>query len=110
VGRAEARFQEDHLRILRMVRFANQFHFKVDPEAYAAGLALSYLVRHISGERIVAELIKIESFQSRLALYEDEIFLQIMKHNNFNFIDLKNKLFKLANTKCDVRALLFAGF
>lgn len=99
VGAPSARFQEDHLRILRMVRFASQFHFSVDADAYQAGLKQAALVQNISGERILAEILKIETTSNRLLLYKDKVFLEIMKHNNFVFCDLDLKLSSLAKAK-----------
>lgn len=58
VGTASQRFQEDALRMLRAIRFAVQLGFSIDEETYAALKQHSYLLRHISGERIRDEFFK----------------------------------------------------
>lgn len=56
VGRAEERFAEDALRIMRAVRFSAQLGFVIEEEtARAAGL-LSENLRRVSAERIFSEL------------------------------------------------------
>lgn len=58
VGRAQDRFREDGLRIMRAVRFAAQLEFTLDPETeMAMGEALDTL-RKVSVERIRDELFK----------------------------------------------------
>jgi tRNA nucleotidyltransferase (CCA-adding enzyme) len=58
VGRAEDRFQEDHLRIMRAVRFVSQLDFNLEEKTQRAVTKLSSLVPTVSGERIFAELQK----------------------------------------------------
>jgi tRNA nucleotidyltransferase/poly(A) polymerase len=56
IGRADERFAEDHLRLLRAVRFASRFNLDIEPEtAQAIGRHVGSLVR-ISPERIAEEL------------------------------------------------------
>ncbi len=55
VGNPEERFREDHLRLLRAVRFAARTGFAVDPATWSAVRALAPLVRTVSPERIAAE-------------------------------------------------------
>ena len=59
VGDPYQRFNEDGLRMLRMVRFATVLDFDYDRETYEAAIALSHLMKHISKERIQVELNKI---------------------------------------------------
>lgn len=59
VGDAKQRFQEDALRIMRAVRFAAQLGFSVDGATKKAAEELSDTLRHISAERIQAELVKL---------------------------------------------------
>lgn len=59
VGDAKQRFQEDALRIMRAVRFAAQLGFSVDGATKKAAEELSDMLRHISAERIQAELVKL---------------------------------------------------
>ena len=59
VGDPNKRFDEDGLRMLRMVRFATVLDFGYDVETYQAAVTQSYLMKHISKERIQVELNKI---------------------------------------------------
>ena len=59
VGTPEARFSEDHLRILRAARFTAQLGFKIDPQTIKAMRALSHTVSDLSRERIHDELEKL---------------------------------------------------
>jgi tRNA nucleotidyltransferase (CCA-adding enzyme) len=59
VGNAHERFNEDALRMIRAVRFANQLDFKVDNETLEAVKENSSLILKVSIERIREELCKI---------------------------------------------------
>jgi tRNA nucleotidyltransferase/poly(A) polymerase len=59
IGDPEARFAEDHLRMLRAVRFAARFGFIVEPATMAAIQRLHAEIRHISSERVRDELTRI---------------------------------------------------
>lgn len=61
IGRAEERFAEDHLRLLRAVRFAAQLEFEIEKETFAAVKAGASKIREISAERIRDELLKLFS-------------------------------------------------
>lgn len=56
VCRPEERFQEDGLRILRALRFASRFGFRLDPETAAAMERCAGLLDEIAVERIFTEL------------------------------------------------------
>jgi len=58
---ARERFEEDHLRILRAVRFAVRFSLRIDPATWDAMVELSAKTAGLSGERIHEELAKMES-------------------------------------------------
>ena len=58
IGRAEMRFEEDHLRMLRAVRFAARFGFALDPATAAAIGALAPRIAAVSRERVRDELTK----------------------------------------------------
>jgi poly(A) polymerase len=59
IGPPEERFAEDHLRLLRAVRFAAQLNFEIEPQTFAAVKALAPKIKLISAERIRDELIKL---------------------------------------------------
>ena len=56
IGNPAERFREDHLRLLRAVRFAARFDMEIEPATDAAILADAPLLKHISPERIADEL------------------------------------------------------
>ena len=59
IGVPEERFAEDHLRLLRAVRFAAQLNFEIEPQTLAAIQRLASRIERISAERIRDELIKL---------------------------------------------------
>jgi poly(A) polymerase len=59
IGSPDKRFAEDHLRLLRAVRFAAQLDFEIEPRTFAAIKALAPKIKIISAERIREELIKL---------------------------------------------------
>lgn len=59
IGDPEQRFEEDHLRMLRAVRFAARFGFDIEPKTMAAIRKLSAKIHRVSPERIRDELIRI---------------------------------------------------
>jgi poly(A) polymerase len=61
IGVPEERFDEDHLRLLRAVRFAAQLNFEIEPKTFAAVKSLAPKIKIISAERIRDELLKLFS-------------------------------------------------
>jgi len=59
IGDPELRFREDHLRLLRAVRFAARLQFTIDPPTFAAIERDHALVRSVSAERVRDELVRI---------------------------------------------------
>jgi len=59
VGDPAARFREDALRMVRAVRLAATLDFQIEPATLAAIHDAAPLVRHLSGERVAAELGKV---------------------------------------------------
>ncbi len=59
IGLPEARFQEDHLRMLRAIRFAARFGFTIEEQTMAAIRKLRALISRVSPERIRDELVRI---------------------------------------------------
>jgi poly(A) polymerase len=58
IGQPELRFEEDHLRMLRAVRFAARFGFELDAATAAAMRRLAPKTRAVSRERVRDELTK----------------------------------------------------
>ncbi|MFQ5382652.1 MAG: CCA tRNA nucleotidyltransferase [Phycisphaerae bacterium] len=56
IGRPDRRFAEDHLRMLRAIRFAARFGFKIEPATWQAMRRCAPSVARISSERIQMEL------------------------------------------------------
>jgi poly(A) polymerase len=59
IGKPEERFTEDHLRLLRAIRFAAQLDFEIEPKTFAAIKSLAPKIKLISAERIRDELLKL---------------------------------------------------
>jgi poly(A) polymerase len=59
IGDPDLRFQEDHLRLLRAVRFAARLDFEIEPQTLAALRRLHGLIVNVSPERIRDELVRI---------------------------------------------------
>jgi putative nucleotidyltransferase with HDIG domain len=59
IGDPERRFQEDHLRLLRAVRFAARFGFGIEGGTFAAMRALAASIHSVAAERVRDELVRI---------------------------------------------------
>ncbi|MCR2820218.1 CCA tRNA nucleotidyltransferase [Lederbergia panacisoli] len=59
VGEAAERFKEDALRVMRAIRFVSQLGFSLEQKTEREMANLSYLLKHISVERITAEMTKL---------------------------------------------------
>jgi len=59
VGDPEERFTEDHLRLIRAVRFAARLDFRIERQTFAAIRRLASRIRKVAAERLGAELVKI---------------------------------------------------
>lgn len=70
IGDPYRRFAEDHLRMLRAVRFATSLSFRIDAETAAAITALAPRLGGISPERIWGELQRILVHPGRAAGWE----------------------------------------
>ncbi|MBI4975061.1 CCA tRNA nucleotidyltransferase [Candidatus Peregrinibacteria bacterium] len=71
IGNAEERIKEDHLRILRAVRFKNNFGMQYHPETYRWICKHVKLIKKISAERIQDELNKIISGKNAGKAFEE---------------------------------------
>ncbi len=59
IGDPLVRFQEDHLRLIRAVRFAARLHFIIDPATFNAMRQLAPSIRRVAPERLRDELVRI---------------------------------------------------
>ncbi len=59
IGSPAERFAEDHLRLLRAVRFAAQLDFSIEAGTFAALKANAAKIKTISAERVREELVKL---------------------------------------------------
>jgi putative nucleotidyltransferase with HDIG domain len=66
IGVPEERFGEDHLRLLRAVRFAAQLGFEIEPKTFAAIKLLAPKIKLISNERVRDELVKLFSASGKI--------------------------------------------
>lgn len=74
VGEPEKRFEEDHLRILRAVRFSIQLNFEIDAFTKKTLLGMKSKLLDISRERIYEECFKIlktGDFQNAAGAFKD---------------------------------------
>jgi tRNA nucleotidyltransferase/poly(A) polymerase len=83
VGNPYDRFKEDHLRMMRAVRFSSKLGFKIHPETKQATKELSKNITKISSERIREELIKMASdtgsnFADAIVLLDEVGILEII--------------------------------
>ncbi|MCP8616678.1 CCA tRNA nucleotidyltransferase [Salirhabdus salicampi] len=73
VGKAEERFYEDPLRMMRAVRFVSQLGFQLDDEIKNAMKQMANLLEHIAVERITVEIEK---------LFMGEYIMKALTHIN----------------------------
>jgi len=59
IGDPEARFEEDHLRLLRAVRFAARLGFEIEDRTFAAIRRCAARITRVSAERVRDELVRI---------------------------------------------------
>jgi poly(A) polymerase len=58
IGSADRRFEEDHLRLIRCVRFAAALDFRIEPDTWDALRRHAPSIREIAVERVQEELVK----------------------------------------------------
>jgi len=59
IGDPRQRFGEDHLRLLRAVRFAARFSFEIEAETFSAMREMASTIERIAPERVQGELTRI---------------------------------------------------
>lgn len=70
IGEPDKRFAEDHLRLLRAIRFAAKLDFKIEPATWSALCANAARIVDISPERIREELDAMLSHAGRARAFE----------------------------------------
>lgn len=81
VGEAHRRFQEDHLRLLRAVRFVGQLDFKIEQKTFACLQQMAPSVKTVSGERLRDEwgkLLKSAAVEKGLAAAVDSGLMTVL--------------------------------
>ncbi len=69
VGNAHERFEEDALRMMRAIRFAARFRFRIEDDTWKAALMLAPLMEHIAMERVRTEWeLMLQSKEAGLAI------------------------------------------
>ena len=58
IGDPEARFREDHLRMLRAVRFASVLGFRLDADTREAIARCAEWIQRVSAERVAVEIVR----------------------------------------------------
>lgn len=90
VGRAEERFSEDALRIIRALRFSAKFGFTIEKDTSKAAKSLSYLLNNVHPQRLKDELSALISADYAPQVLYDyrDIFAVIMPEikNTFDFM------------------------
>ncbi|OPA81473.1 CCA tRNA nucleotidyltransferase [Paenibacillus selenitireducens] len=95
VGDADARFQEDALRMIRCVRFAACYDFQVDPSTWAALRIHRTKLQYIAMERVRAEMDKMidlslySAIRGMSLMQESRLleFTKVMIHDQWNLED-----------------------
>jgi len=80
IGEPAERFAEDHLRMLRAVRFATRLGFAIEPATAAAIVEYAAKIARISPERIREELEKMLALPSRSESIEQIARLGLLVH------------------------------
>ena len=80
IGEPHERLKEDHLRLLRAVRFKNNFDFTYDSATKEALQELSHLVKNVSMERAHQEMTKMLLHPHRAHSMRELIDFDLMTH------------------------------
>ena len=70
IGTPADRFAEDHLRLVRAVRFAARLCFAIEPQTFAALRELAPRLRSVAAERILLESEKMLGHPTRAAAFD----------------------------------------
>lgn len=80
IGDPQARIREDHLRILRAIRFKNDLQFQYHPDTYHALVENAALSQKVSGERLRDELNKMLESEHAVSALEDLLETRVLEH------------------------------
>jgi tRNA nucleotidyltransferase/poly(A) polymerase len=94
VGDPRKRFQEDHLRILRVFRLACQLNFQIEKNTLQAAFDLSDTVKSVSHERTTQEIKKLLMNSPSLELLETFFQSGVLKSANQEFAEYLEEIFK----------------
>ncbi|MGI8601626.1 MAG: CCA tRNA nucleotidyltransferase [Verrucomicrobiales bacterium] len=89
IGDAKARFSEDHLRLMRAVRFAAVLDFTIEGATWAALSEAAPSIRHIAEERVRQELVKTLEHPRRVSGFDLLCESGLMEHILPEIIALK---------------------
>ncbi len=89
IGNPEKRIMEDHLRILRAIRFKNEYDFQYEPKTYSAIVKNAAYADKVSNERIGIELNKMILSTPPAAPFNDMEDTQVLKEIIPELLNLK---------------------
>jgi len=90
IGEAHERIKEDHLRLLRAVRFKNNFEFEYGTRTKKAIKELAHLVKGVSSERVQEELTKILLHPNRAHAMRELDKFEMLEHILPELAECKN--------------------
>jgi len=95
IGDPDQRIKEDYIRILRGIRFANRFGFKIENKSYKAIKKYAKDIFKISKERIISEFLKMlkqtKSIEKLIYMLEDTGLLEILFNDFYKLKKIKYK-------------------
>lgn len=81
VGNPDERIKEDHLRLIRAIRFKNAYKFQYHPQTYEAVCKYAHLIKKVSAERLGDELNKVLTGPGdKASAFEDMFDSGVLKH------------------------------
>lgn len=80
IGPPDQRFAEDHLRMLRAIRFASRFDFEIEPATRSAIRADAARIARVSAERIRMEIELILQHRNRAPAFEELAATGLLPH------------------------------
>ena len=89
IGEPNLRFQEDHLRLLRAIRFAARFDYEIEAETWNSIKSNASGISKISKERIRDELTKILLNENRVLGFDLLVESGLMEHIIPQILQLK---------------------